>query len=149
MPIPKKIQRDRPAVEAGSYLDILRDWVPGWERQARLDIKLARARSQDEPVLYSHLLPGLDVLLCAVPGAHAPYPPLAELRQRCLDSVAHALEQPAGRIENGGHWYEFNGLAVLVFASAARERVLRDFGADALGANARVSVSMPRAIRLR
>ncbi|MGI4983269.1 MAG: hypothetical protein ACRYGL_08065 [Janthinobacterium lividum] len=149
MPIPKKIQRDRPAAGAASYLDILQDWAPGWGVQSRLDTKLARARAQDEPVLYPHLLPGLDLLLCAVPGARAPYPSLAELRQRCLDSVAHALEQPPERIENGGHWYEFNGLAVLVFASSARPRILRDFGADAFGSNARVAASTLRGIRLR
>ncbi|MCY0388048.1 hypothetical protein OVY01_12535 [Robbsia sp. Bb-Pol-6] len=149
MPIPKKIQRDRPAAGTSSYLDILLDWTPGWGVQSRLDTKLARARSQDEPVLYSHLLPGLDLLLCAVPGARAPYPALSELRQRCLDSVAHALAQPPGRIEEGGHWYEFNGLAVLVFASSARARILRDFGADTLGSNARVAASTLRGIRLR
>ncbi|WP_347556686.1 hypothetical protein [Robbsia sp. KACC 23696] len=113
-----------------TYLDVLRGWSPAWTAMpARLESKLARARAQDEPVLYAHFLPGLDLLLCAVPGARAPYPPLAELRQRCVESVLHALEQPCLRLETGGCWYEHNGLAVLVFASGARKRALYEFGA--------------------
>lgn len=129
MPIPKKALRKRRIAEHDTYLDVLAAWTPGWHAPARLDSKLARARAQDEPVLYAHLLPGLDLLLCSVRGARAPYPPIAELRQRCLESVVHALEQRLDRLAGGGYWYEFNGLGVLVFASSARQRVLRDFGA--------------------
>jgi hypothetical protein len=130
MSMPKKFQRSRPVTDHVSYLDLLAGWAPGWHDSARLDTKLARARAQDEPVLYAHLLPGLDLLLCAVAGARAPYPSISELRQRCLDSIAHALEQRLDRMENGGFWYEFNGLSILIFASTARAAILSDFGAS-------------------
>jgi hypothetical protein len=96
---------------------------------AQLDTKIARARAQDEPVLYAHVLPGLDVLLCSVRGAHPPYPAIAELRKRCIESIANALEQPLDGLENGGYWYEANGFGFLVFASRARTRILPEFGA--------------------
>lgn len=96
---------------------------------AQLDTKITRARTQDEPVLYAHALPGLDVLICAVRGAQPPYPALAELRRRCLESVANALEQPLDGLERGGYWYEANGIGFLVFASRARTTILPEFGA--------------------
>lgn len=122
-------RNDRRIADCDAYLDVLAGWTAGWLGQPRLDIKLTRARAQDQPVLYAHFLPGLDLLLCSVPGARAPYPPLEELRQRCLESVGHALEQPIGQLDAGGYWYEFNGLAILVFASTARHRTLSEFGA--------------------
>lgn len=128
MPIPKKLQGAQRIADSGSYLDVLSSWTAGWFGPSRMDSKIARARAQDEPVLYAHFLPGLDILLCSVPGARAPYPALGELRQRCLESVGHALEQPIDRLDAGGYWYEFNGLAILVFASKARERTLQEFG---------------------
>ena len=120
----------RRIADCASYLEVIASWLPGWDAHARLDKKLVRARAQDEPVLYAHFLPGLDLLLCAIPGARAPYPPVAELRQRCIESVTHALEQPLHRLRDGGCWYEFNGLAILVFASVGRNRTLVDFGAS-------------------
>lgn len=95
----------------------------------QLDTKIARARAQDEPVLYAQALPGLDLLLCGMRGAQPPYPPVAELRRRCLESIAHALEQPIDGLENGGYWYEADGFGCLVFASRARARILLEFGA--------------------
>ncbi|SDV51587.1 hypothetical protein [Chitinasiproducens palmae] len=106
------------------YLTLLSTWQPF----ARLETKLARARKQDEPVLYQHILPGLDVLLCGVRGALPPYPRLAELRARCLEAIADALEQPLDRLAQGGYWYERDGFACLVFASCSREAVLADYG---------------------
>lgn len=101
----------------------------GREPLDRLDAKIARARTQDEPVLYAHALPGLDLLLCAVPGAQPPYPQLDALRTQCLEAIAHALEQPLAGLQGGGYWYEANGLGCLIFASDARTRVLAEFGA--------------------
>jgi len=130
MASPKKQAGSRRIADCGSYLEVVAGWLPGWEAHARLDKKLVRARSQDEPVLYAHFLPGLDLLLCTIPGARAPYPAIDELRQRCVESVTHALEQPIHRLGDGGCWYEFNGLAILVFASVGRHRTLADFGAS-------------------
>jgi hypothetical protein len=96
-----------------------------------LDTKIARARAQDEPVLYAHVLPGLDVLLCSVRGAQPPYPATEELHRRCMESITNALEQPLDGLENGGYWYEANGFGFLVFASRARSQILSEFGASA------------------
>jgi hypothetical protein len=108
-----------------SYLATLRCFQPF----AQLETKIARARAQDTPVLYADILPGLDVLLCTVRGAQAPYPALCELRLRCMESIADALEQPLDGLDNGGYWYEANGIGFLVFASRARSRILPEFGA--------------------
>ena len=67
MPIPNKRRRES---VAESFLNAVRRCEPF----AQLNTKLARARSQDEPVLYAQVLPGLDVLLCPVRGAQPPYP---------------------------------------------------------------------------
>ena len=81
MSFPKK--RRRAKVDGDeSFLAVLRHFKPF----GQLDTKIARARAQDEPVLYAHVLPGLDVLLCSVRGAHPPYPAVAELRRRCIES---------------------------------------------------------------
>jgi hypothetical protein len=129
MSFPKK--RRRAKVDGDeSFLAVLRHFKPF----GQLDTKIARARAQDEPVLYAHVLPGLDVLLCSVRGAQPPYPAPAELRRRCIESIANALEQPLDGLENGGYWYEADGFGFLVFASRARSRILPEFGATrALG----------------
>jgi hypothetical protein len=124
MSFPKKRGRARVDSEE-SFLAVLRQFKPF----AQLDSKIARARAQDEPVLYAHVLPGLDVLLCSVRGAHPPYPAVEELHRRCIESIANALEQPLDGLENGGYWYETNGFGILVFASRARARILPEFGA--------------------
>src|SRR6202048_5574763 len=124
MPFPKKRRRTRVDSEE-SFLAVLRHFKPF----GQLDTKIARARAQDEPVLYAHVLPGLDVLLCSVRGAQPPYPAVDELHRRCIESIANALEQPIDGLENGGYWYEANGFGVLVFASRARSRILPEFGA--------------------
>jgi len=120
---------------------------------SQLDAKIARARVQDAPVLYEHVLPGLDVLLCRMRGAQPPYPAIEEFRERCIEAIANALEQPLEGLENGGYWYEANNFGFLVFASCAREHILSPFGA--LGSE-RESVSrqypsskemMPRSFR--
>ncbi|MGI4900894.1 MAG: hypothetical protein ACRYG5_04400 [Janthinobacterium lividum] len=110
------------------YLDILMQCRPF----ATLSTKIARARGQDQPVLYPHALPGLDLLLCAVPGAHPPYAALDELVHRCVEHIDDALEQPLEGLCNGGFWYESNGFGVLIFATAARQRVLDDLGLSQL-----------------
>lgn len=110
-----------------SYLSALADW----NAFSSLNSKLARARAQDVPVLYPNFLPGLDVLLCATRGAVAPFRPLPELRQRCFESVVHALELPLEGLSRHGYWYDGNGFAFLVFASCAREAVMLEFGAPA------------------
>ncbi|MCG1054797.1 hypothetical protein KQH49_07435 [Mycetohabitans sp. B5] len=120
MPTSKKHRR---ACSDESFLAQL----AGCEPFAQLDTKIARARAQDEPVLYAHALPGLDVLICTVRGAQPPYPRAAELRRRCIESVAHALEQPLDGLECGGYWYEANGVGFLVFASLARTAILPQF----------------------
>lgn len=104
MSFPKKRRRAQQDGQE-SFLAVLRHSKPF----AQLDTKIARARAQDEPVLYAHVLPGLDVLLCSVRGAQPPYPAIAELRKRCIESIANALEQPLDGLENGGYWYESNG----------------------------------------
>jgi hypothetical protein len=124
MSFPKKRRRASARGEE-SFLAVLRQFKPF----GQLDTKIARARAQDEPVLYAHVLPGLDVLLCSVRGAQPPYPAVDELRRRCIESIANALEQPLDGLENGGYWYEGNGFGVLVFASRARSRILPEFGA--------------------
>ncbi len=96
---------------------------------AQLDAKIARARIEDEPVLYAHVLPGLDVLLCSMRGAQPPYPDMIELRKRCMESITNALEQPLDGLENGGYWYAANGFGFLIYASRARARILPEFGA--------------------
>jgi hypothetical protein len=124
MSFPKK--RRRAKVDGDeSFLAVLRHF----KAFGQLDTKIARARAQDEPVLYAHVLPGLDVLLCCVRGAQPPYPATAELRRRCIESIANALEQPLDGLENGGYWYEADGFGFLVFASRARPRILPEFGA--------------------
>jgi len=135
MSFPKKRRRAN-ADGDESFLAVLRHFKPF----GQLDTKIARARAQDEPVLYAHVLPGLDVLLCSVRGAHPPYPEVAELRRRCIESIANALEQPLDGLENGGYWYEANGFGFLVFASRARARILPEFGAAKAAAGARRGV---------
>ncbi|TKC87183.1 hypothetical protein FAZ69_17730 [Trinickia terrae] len=125
MSFPKKRRRVRVDNEE-SFLAVLRHFKPF----SQLDTKIARARAQDEPVLYAHVLPGLDVLLCSVRGAQPPYPAIEELHRRCIESIANALEQPLDGLENGGYWYEANGFGFLVFASRARARILPEFGAS-------------------
>ncbi|PRY03462.1 MULTISPECIES: hypothetical protein [unclassified Paraburkholderia] len=128
MSFPKK--RRRAKVDGDeSFLAVLRHFKPF----GQLDTKIARARAQDEPVLYAHVLPGLDVLLCSVRGAQPPYPAPAELRRRCIESITNALEQPLDGLENGGYWYEADGFGFLVFASRARARILTEFGATRVG----------------
>ncbi len=129
MSFPKKRKRVK-ADSDESYLAVLSHFKPF----GQLDTKIARARAQDEPVLYAHVLPGLDVLLCSVRGAHPPYPGTGELRRRCIESIAHALEQPLEGLEKGGYWYEADGFGFLVFASRARSRILPEFGAARPGA---------------
>lgn len=124
MSFPKKRKRVK-ADGDESFLAVLSHFKPF----GQLDTKIARARAQDEPVLYAHVLPGLDVLLCSVRGAQPPYPATSELRRRCIESIAHALEQPIEGLENGGYWYEADGFGFLVFASRARNRILPEFGA--------------------
>ncbi|WP_055138874.1 hypothetical protein [Burkholderia plantarii] len=128
MSFPKK-RRRAPSDGQESFLAVLRHAKPF----AQLDTKIARARAQDEPVLYAHVLPGLDVLLCTVRGAHPPYPAIADLRKRCIESITNALEQPLDGLENGGYWYEANGFGFLVFASSARARILPEFGGTIAG----------------
>ena len=128
MSFPKK--RRRAKVDGDeSFLAVLRHFKPF----GQLDTKIARARAQDEPVLYAHVLPGLDVLLCSVRGAQPPYPAAAELRRRCIESITNALEQPLDGLENGGYWYEADGFGFLVFASRARGKILTEFGATRVG----------------
>jgi hypothetical protein len=127
MSFPRK-RRRASAQSKESFLAVLRQFKPF----AQLDTKIARARAQDEPVLYEHVLPGLDVLLCSVRGAQPPYPAIDELHRRCIESIANALEQPLDGLENGGYWYEANGFGFLVFASRARSRILPEFGAGAV-----------------
>ncbi len=112
MSFPRKRRRTKTDGDE-SFLAVLRHFKPFLQ----LDTKIARARAQDEPVLYAHVLPGLDVLLCSVRGAQPPYPAVIELRRRCLESIANALEQPLDGLENGGYWYEADGFGFLVFAS--------------------------------
>jgi hypothetical protein len=68
---------------------------------------------------------------CAASAAHSRrIRPPAELRRRCIESIANALEQPLDGLENGGYWYEADGFGFLVFASRARVAVmLPEFGA--------------------
>ncbi len=132
MAFPKKRRRASAQGEE-SFLAVLRQFKPF----GQLDTKIARARAQDEPVLYAHVLPGLDVLLCSVRGAQPPYPAIDELHRRCIESIANALEQPLDGLENGGYWYEGNGFGVLVFASRARSRILPEFGAGIVTRGAR------------
>ncbi|CAM2145315.1 conserved protein of unknown function [Pararobbsia alpina] len=134
MSIPNKRRRE----SAGdSYLLAVKRCEPF----SQLNSKLARARAHDEPVLYAHILPGLDVLLCPVRGAQPPYPEIEDLRNACLDSIEHALEQSIGGLENGGYWYEANGLGFLIFASLARKKVLSEFGAS--GSTGQLAPSAP------
>ena len=69
MSFPRK-RRRASADSKESFLAVLRQF----KLFVQLDTKIARARSQDEPVLYEHVLPGLDVLLCTIRGAQPPYP---------------------------------------------------------------------------
>lgn len=132
MSFPKKRKRVKSDGDE-SFLAVLNHFKPF----GQLDTKIARARAQDEPVLYAHVLPGLDVLLCCVRGAQPPYPATSELRRRCIESIAHALEQPIEGLENGGYWYEADGFGFLIFASRARARILPEFGAAKPGAASR------------
>lgn len=132
MSFPRK-RRRAGADSKESFLAVLRQF----KLFVQLDTKIARARAQDEPVLYEHVLPGLDVLLCTVRGAQPPYPDVDELRRRCIESIANALEQPLEGLENGGYWYETNGFGFLVFASQARARILPEFGAGTVARGAR------------
>lgn len=145
MSFPKKRGRASAQSEE-SFLAVLRQFKPF----GQLDTKIARARAQDEPVLYAHVLPGLDVLLCSVRGAQPPYPAVDELRRRCIESIANALEQPLEGLENGGYWYEANGFGFLIFASRARARILPEFGAGAAVRGARrqnAGDATPRSLR--
>ncbi|GLU31777.1 hypothetical protein Busp01_16190 [Trinickia caryophylli] len=145
MSFPKKRRRASAQCEE-SFLAVLRQFKPF----GQLDTKIARARAQDEPVLYAHVLPGLDVLLCSVRGAQPPYPAVDELRRRCIESIANALEQPLDGLENGGYWYEANGFGFLVFASRARSRILPEFGAGGAAPGTRpqsTGDATPRSLR--
>jgi len=124
MPSPKKIVRLNFAEPAGHFLDSLKRF----DQFAQLPTKIIRARTQDLPVLYAQILPGLDLLICKVGGAQPPYPPASALCHACLESLANALEQPLSGLEQGGYWYENGGLGWLVFASQARAAVLAEFG---------------------
>ena len=95
---------------------------------AQLGNKIARARTQDPPIVYAQVLPGLDLLICKVRGVQPPYPDDAVLVRACLESIANALEQAASGLEQGGYWYESGGLGFLIFASRARETILAEFG---------------------
>ena len=129
MSFPKRRKRVK-ADGDESFLAVLRHFKPF----GQLDTKIARARAQDEPVLYAHVLPGLDVLLCSVRGAQPPYPAIDDLHRRCVESITNALEQPLDGLENGGYWYEADGFGFLVFASRARGKILTEFGATRIGA---------------
>jgi hypothetical protein len=145
MSFPKK-RRRASAQSEESFLAVLRQFKPF----GQLDTKIARARAQDEPVLYAHVLPGLDVLLCSVRGAQPPYPAVDELHRRCIESISNALEQPLDGLENGGYWYEANGFGFLVFASRARSRILPEFGAGMATRGARrqnAGDATPRSLR--
>lgn len=124
MPSAKKSTRFRPLVPAGVFLDTLQRF----DGFAQLGAKIARARTQDLPVVYADVLPGLDLLICKVRGAQPPYPPDRALRHACLESLANALEQSEAGLEQGGYWYEHGGLGLLVYASRAREAILAEFG---------------------
>jgi len=124
MPSAKKSTRHKPLVPPSAFLDAL----DRFDSFAQLGAKVARARTQDLPVVYTDVLPGLDLLLCKVRGAQPPYPPDRVLRHACLESLANALEQPSARLEQGGYWYEQGGLGILVFASHARHAILAEFG---------------------
>ncbi|SRR5690242_10158706 len=145
MSFPRK-RRRASAPSEESFLAVLRQFKPF----CQLDTKIARARAQDEPVLYAHVLPGLDVLLCSVRGAQPPYPGVDDLRRRCIESIANALEQPLDGLENGGYWYEANGFGFLVFASRARARILPEFGAGVMERSPRrqnAGDATPRSLR--
>jgi hypothetical protein len=143
MPTRKKTVRgSAPAIPGiGAYfLDVLQRCTPF----AQLDTKIARARTHDTPVLYAHVLPGLDLLLCSVRGAHPPYPNSIAARTFCLESLADALEQSLDGLSGGGYWYEDNGLGFLVFSSMARTRILEEFGALHILDQAEASLRFPR-----
>jgi hypothetical protein len=102
----------------------------GFDNFAQLGAKIARARIQDRPVLYAGVLPGLDVLICKVRGAQPPYPEERVLCCACVESIAHALEQPIAGLQEGGYWYESGGLGFLIFSSQVRERIVLELGAS-------------------
>lgn len=124
MPSPKKYDRINMTEAAGHFLAALKRF----DGFAQLGTKIARARTQDLPVVYAHVLPGLDLLICKVRGVQPPFPDDVMLGHACLESIANALEQAAVGLEEGGYWYESGGLGFLIFASQARQSILAEFG---------------------
>jgi hypothetical protein len=125
--------RDAHDVPAGPALAPARDFLAvlrGFDNFAKLGAKIARARTQDRPVLYAGVLPGLDVLICKVRGAQSPYPDAQVLCGACVESIGNALEQPIAGLQEGGYWYEIGGLGFLIFSSQVRERIVFEFGAS-------------------
>lgn len=127
MPSPKKSTRLNPARRAGPTGPFLAA-LKRFDGFAQLTAKIVRARTQDRPVVYIDILPGLDLLICKVRGAQPPYSDHPALRHACLESLANALEQPRAGLQQGGYWYEHGGLGMLVFASQARVSILAEFG---------------------
>lgn len=123
MPSSKKYVRVNMAAPAEHFLAALKRF----DGFAQLATKIARARTQDGPVIYIHVLPGLDLLICKVRGVQPPYPDDGMLSHACLESIANALEQAASGLEIGGYWYESGGLGFLIFASHARAAILSEF----------------------
>ena len=123
MPSPKKYARVNTTEPAEHFLAALKRF----DGFAQLGTKIARARTQDRPVVYAQVLPGLDLLICKVRGVQPPYADDGTLAHACLESIANALEQAASGLEQGGYWYECGGLGFLVFACQAREIVLAEF----------------------
>ncbi len=124
MPSAKKSTRSKPLVPSGAFLNALQRF----DGFAQLGAKIARARTQDLPVAYTDILPGLDLLICKVRGAQPPNSPDRTLRHACLESLANALEQSEAGLVQGGYWYEHGGLGLLVYASHARDAILIEFG---------------------
>ena len=126
MPASRKRAPFRAAVPARNFLTALQSF----DNFAQLGAKIARARTQDRPVLYAGVLPGLDVLICKIRGAQPPYPEERVLRSACIESIANALEQPIAGLQAGGHWYEAGGLGFLIFSAQVRERIMVEFSAS-------------------
>jgi hypothetical protein len=124
MPSPKKYVNVNMTEPALHFLAALKRF----DSFAQLGAKIARARTQDLPIVYAQVLPGLDLLICKVRGVQPPYPDDSVLLRACQESIANALEQSACGLEQGGYWYESGGLGFLIFASRARETVLAEFG---------------------
>jgi len=123
MPSPKKYARVKTTEPVEHFLAALKRF----DGFAQLGTKIARARTQDRPVVYVQVLPGLDLLICKVRGVQPPYPDDGMLSHACLESIANALEQAASGLEIGGYWYDSGGLGFLIFASHARAAILSEF----------------------